>query len=54
MSKPYQIIPFSKVALCLIKEQLDQVTNKIDTLRYFNCEIFAAIKIDNAQFKSLR
>lgn len=29
--------------------------NKIETLRYFNCEIFAALKLDNAaQYKSLR
>jgi len=47
-------VPFSKVGFALIREQLDQVSAKIDTLRFFNCQIIAAVKIDNAQFGSLK
>lgn len=53
-SKPYHTIPFSKVGLALIREQLDQVDSKIDTLRFYNCQVVAGVKIDQAQFKSLK
>ena len=42
------------MGLSLIREQLDQVTNKIETLRFFNCQVIAGLKIDKAQFKSLK
>ena len=32
---------------------MEQVSTKIDTLRFFNCQIIAALKINNAQFKGL-
>ena len=47
-------MPFSKVAFCLIREQLEQVASKIDTLRFFNCQIVAAVKINNAQFQGIK
>ena len=54
MSRPYQNVKFEKVALCFITEQLEMCESKIDVLRLFNCQLVAAIKIDKAQFKSLK
>lgn len=30
------------------------MSNKIETLRFFNCQVIAGLKIDKAQFKSLK
>eukprot|EP00347_Sterkiella_histriomuscorum_P012924 403366704 len=52
--QPFQIIQFKDINLCFITEQLDQVQNKIETLRLFENQLVAGIQIDKAQFKSLR
>ena len=53
-TRNYHTIPLTQVGFSLIREQLDQACNKIETLRLFNCQVIAGLKIDNAQFKNLK